>query len=86
MHDWDLVERHVPPEALRIGTSENDARLELVCQAVANAPLCTAREVALLFGWQRTHVEDLLGVLARDGTLTRNSVEGRTDIGYRVLC
>lgn len=85
MHDWDLVERHVPTEALRLGSAENDARLELVCQAVANAPLCTAREVALLFGWNRRHVEDLLGVLARGGTLTRNRVEGQTDMGYRVL-
>ena len=53
MHDWDLVERHIPPACMTLALSKEEARAQLVRQAVTNAPLCTAREIALLFGWER---------------------------------
>jgi len=85
MHDWDLVERHVPPEAMMAVLSEDEARGQLIRQAVANAPYCTAREVVLLFGWERKQVEAELGALVEDGVLSGAEVEGQKDIVYHVI-
>ena len=84
MHDWDLVERHAPIEAISLELTKDEARSQLICQAVANAPLCAVREIALLFGWDRKQVDEVLGALTEDGTLIRGRVEGHKDVGYRV--
>ncbi len=84
MHDWDLVERHAPPETLAATLSDDEARAQLALQAVANAPYCTAREIALLFGWERSLVATLLGELAEKGMLAMTKVEGQKDTSYRV--
>ena len=85
MHDWDLVERHIPPACMTLALSKEEARAQLVRQAVTNAPLCTAREIALLFGWERKLAEALLGAQVESGALIRGRVEGRKELGYRVV-
>ncbi|MYB76412.1 MAG: winged helix DNA-binding domain-containing protein [Chloroflexi bacterium] len=85
MHDWDLVERHVPPEAMTLSLSEDEARAQLVCQAVANAPFCTAREIGLLFGWGRKQAAAVLGELTESGVISAGSVEEQRDLGYRLV-
>ena len=85
MHDWDLVERHIPPEHLTLALSEEEAQAQLVRQAVANAPFSTAREIALLFGWNRRQAEVLLGAQVESGALIRCRVDGRKELGYRVV-
>ena len=84
MHDWDLVERHVPPEAIALSLSEDEARAQLVCQAVANAPFCTAREIGLLFGWGRKQAAAVLGELTESGVISAGLVEEQKDLGYRL--
>ncbi len=84
MHDWDLVERHAPPETLAAALSDDEARAQLALQAVANAPHCTVREFTLLFGWERSLVAALLGELAEKGMLAMTRVEGQKDTSYRV--
>ena len=63
MHDWDLVERHVPTDATTLAVTKDEAQEQLICQAIANAPFCSARELGLLFGWKRGEVQALLKVL-----------------------
>jgi hypothetical protein len=82
MHDWDLVERHVPPDALALPVAPEEARRKLVCQAVENAPYCTAREIALLFGWECKQVEALLGKLAGIGLIHATRVRGLHEVGF----
>ena len=84
MHDWDLVERHVPTDAMTLAESDVEAREELICRAVANAPLCTAREIGLLLGWKRGGVQALLKKLLERGVLLAGLVEGENEPGYRV--
>ena len=84
MHDWDLVERHVPTDAMTLTVSKGEAREQLVCRAVANAPLCTAREIGLLLGWKRGEVQALLEKLLERGVLLAGLVEGEKEPGYRV--
>ncbi len=84
MHDWDLIERHVPTDALTLEVSKDEAREQLVCQAIANAPFCTARELGLLFGWKRGEVQTLLKVLMERGVIVARLVEGEKEPGYRV--
>ena len=86
MHDWDLVERHAPLGALAATLLEDEARAQLTLQAVANAPYCTAREIALLFGWERKLVAALLGGLTEKGMLAMTKVEGQQDTSYCVTC
>ena len=85
MHDWDLVERHIPPAWMTLALSKEEARAQLVRQAVTNAPLCTAREIALLFGWERNLAEALVGAQVESGALIRGRVEGQKELGYRVV-
>lgn len=84
MHDWDLVERHAPPDALDVKLSSEEARARLVCQAIANAPYCTAREIALLFGWERKRTEAVLSVMVAKNALLAFRVEAQKDAGYCV--
>lgn len=84
MHDWDLVERHVPPEAMELGISRDEAQRQLTLQAVANAPFCTAREIGLLFGWSKKQVATVLGELTESGAISAGLVEGQKDLGYRL--
>lgn len=83
MHDWDLLERHAPPAAMTLDFSAEEARTKLLCQAVANAPYCTARELALLFRWERRTVAEQLEALARDGVVAKWRVVGQKEWGYR---
>lgn len=84
MHDWDLVERHVPTDAMARTVSNVEARERLVCRAVANAPLCTPREIGLLLGWKRGEVQALLKNLMERGILSAGLIEGERELGYRV--
>lgn len=85
MHDWDVVERHVPSRAIAKTYAKSDARKKLICRAVANAPFCTAREVALLFGWDRKQVEAELRALVENGVVFGVEVEGQDNIGYHAV-
>ena len=84
MHDWDLVERHVPPEAMALGISRGEAQTQLTLQAVANTPFCTARDIALLFGWGKKQVAVVLGELTERGAVSAGLVEEQKDLGYRL--
>lgn len=85
MHDWDLLERHAPPEALSLDVSEAEARTRLLCQIVANAPYCTVREIGLLLRWERDQVATVLEELKMNGVLAERAVAGQKDLGYRVV-
>lgn len=84
MHDWDLVERHVPSRAIEKTYAKSEARELLACQAVANAPYCTGREIGLLFGWKRDDVQVLLNELKLRGALCESPVERRKEPGFHV--
>lgn len=85
MHDWDLVERHAPSVALEMRLTNDEARIRLVRQAVANAPYCTAREIALLFGWQRKCTEATLSLLLERDALQVHTIEGQKDFGFQIM-
>ena len=85
MHDWDLLERHAPPEALALDMPESEARTRLLRQVVANAPYCTVREIGLLLRWERDRVAATLEELKEMGVLTEHAPEGQKDLGYRVV-
>lgn len=70
LHYWDLLDRHVPEEALAHHPTKESARNRLALAYLENAVLGDARQVARLFRWDLSTAEDVLTRLEQAGEVT----------------
>ncbi len=83
MHNWDLVARQVPDDALRPLPSPADAQRHLVLCAFRNLVVASPREVGGLFGWAPADVKAVAEALVGERELASGYVvKGRTGEHY----
>ncbi len=70
LHYWDLLDRHVPEDALAYRPTKETAHDRLTLIYLENAVLGDARQVARLFRWNVKVAEESLARLERSGEVT----------------
>jgi len=65
LHEWDLVERQVPPGTLARLPRLREAREALAWQAIENLVVCTPRNLATLFRWDAATTDEVVAALVQ---------------------
>jgi hypothetical protein len=76
LHYWDLVERRAPPGTLAHLPTHEEALESLLYQYVANAVVCTARDVSLFLRRDVSLIRDLAARLVARALLAEVRLEG----------
>ena len=75
-HDWDLVERQVPPHVLENLPKPADARAALLLQTLENCVVATERQLRSLLRWTQADMERRVQALTAEGKISRIRIDG----------
>jgi hypothetical protein len=77
LHTWDLVERQVPGEILAKLPSPEEARVNILRQAIQNCVAAPAPKFRSILRWNPADLERSVELLKQEGAIQEIAVEGQ---------
>lgn len=77
LHTWDIIERQVPPEVLAKLPTPEEAKANILRQAIQNCVAAPAPKFRSILRWTPADLERSVAILKDEGAITEIAVEGQ---------
>jgi hypothetical protein len=84
-HNWDLVERQAPPDAIKRLPSLDQAQVVILLQTITNGYALSGKELQTILRWPLQVVEAILTKLIAEKAIVAVSVANRKELCYQIF-